>query len=209
LPSHPHSADLSLYDPRAVRWQSRPKTAVVYDQSPAFNIYVYAGNDPINRIDLTGQDAEEWFLRNAQWMQETAIAVATISAGGALIGGLTALAVTSAVAETTAASASTLSIASRLPGLASTLAGSGALAKIIGMLYKPGDVLPGGTAGALEYEKVTGESLSPAGHGQAALERARLLMDLLRNYELSAADRAAAEAELQKLIHAINRNACP
>lgn len=78
------------------------------------------------------------------------------------------------------------------------------LKAIVDRLFKPGDRLPGGTAGALRHEAARGELLSRAGHAQKAREHLRALNHLLKNGRPDPADRAAAEALRSDLQHALN-----
>lgn len=78
------------------------------------------------------------------------------------------------------------------------------LEKIVDDLYQPQDKVPGGTAGAVRYEKLTGNLLSPAGHVEDAQNIARQLNTFLKsNPGLSSNDQAVAKALIQDLENAV------
>ena len=73
----------------------------------------------------------------------------------------------------------------------------------IDQLYRDEDELPGGTAGALRYERSTGKLLSPAGHGIKAAERMRQLTRVLNSGRLSPHDAEVARTLIQNLSQAL------
>jgi RHS repeat-associated protein len=78
------------------------------------------------------------------------------------------------------------------------------LEKIVDELYQPSDVVPGGTAGAVRYEQITGNLLSPAGHAEDAENIAKQLNNFLkRNPGLSANDQAVAKELIKDLENAV------
>lgn len=78
------------------------------------------------------------------------------------------------------------------------------LQEIVDKLYQPSDVVPGGTAGAVRYEQITGELLSPAGHAQKAQDIANELNTFLKhNPGISANDQAAAKELIRDLENAV------
>jgi hypothetical protein len=78
-----------------------------------------------------------------------------------------------------------------------------ALSQIVGRLFQATDRLPNGTAGAVRYEKMTGDLLSKAGHPQKAQEAIQSLTKILNRGGLSASDRAVAEQLVQQLKSAL------
>lgn len=81
------------------------------------------------------------------------------------------------------------------------------LNNIIDDLFQPGDTLPGGTAGAVRNEILTGRPTGfrrPTFHLKKAEYSIRGLDNVLKQKTLSPADRATAEAIRQDLINALN-----
>jgi hypothetical protein len=78
------------------------------------------------------------------------------------------------------------------------------LQRIVDALFQTTDRLPGGTAGAVRYERLTGEMLSPSGHSIKAAQRITQLTKLLQQGQLSAEDRAVAEQLIRDLDNALN-----
>jgi len=78
------------------------------------------------------------------------------------------------------------------------------LQDIVDKLYKPTDVVPGGTAGAVRYEEITGNLLSKTGHAQKAQDVINELNSPLRNNPgLSANDQAVAKELMLDLQNAL------
>lgn len=80
---------------------------------------------------------------------------------------------------------------------------SPALKGIIDQLFKPGDKIPGGTAGAVRHELKTGEAVGGKLHSIKAAERASQLQKLANTGTLSANDYAVAKALIQDLRNAL------
>jgi hypothetical protein len=78
------------------------------------------------------------------------------------------------------------------------------LKRAIGRLFQSTDRYPGGTAGAVRYERSTGKLLSPAGHAKKGREVVRWLEKILKKQNLTPRDRATAEALRDDLINALN-----
>ena len=71
-------------------------------------------------------------------------------------------------------------------------------------LYQPQDQVPGGTAGAVRYEKLTGNLLSKTGHAQEAQDIANQLNTFLKNDPgISSNDQAMAKGLIQDLENAV------
>ncbi len=69
-------------------------------------------------------------------------------------------------------------------------------------LYRPGDTVPGGTAGAIEHELKTGEDVGGKRHLQKGRNMSRYLERILKK-SLSQNDRNVAERELKRLQDAL------
>jgi hypothetical protein len=83
---------------------------------------------------------------------------------------------------------------------------SPALQKYVNLLYQITDQLPGGTAGAVRWERATGELLSESGHGTKAQGIINGLNRLLATGTLSAHDAEAARALVQDIKDALGGN---
>ena len=81
---------------------------------------------------------------------------------------------------------------------------NGALNDAIANLFRAGDEIPGGTAGALRYEILTGARVGGRSHLQKAAQRLAQVNKILKREKLSAADRATAQAIADDLQDAIN-----
>lgn len=78
------------------------------------------------------------------------------------------------------------------------------LQSLIDRLFQPSDQLPGGTAGAIRNEALTGAPTKGHWHLQKGQEHLNTLNRILRRTDLGAADRATAEALREELRNAIN-----
>ena len=78
-----------------------------------------------------------------------------------------------------------------------------ALQRTISALFRPGDRIAGGTAGAIRLEATTGQAVGGRFHLQKGIERIRNLENILGGEELSAADRVVAERLLGDLRRAV------
>jgi RHS repeat-associated protein len=89
-------------------------------------------------------------------------------------------------------------------GFTRPLATDSGLQKIINKLYQDSDKVPGGTAGAVRFEKATGIKLSPAGHIQDATDTARELSNYLADHPgLSTHDQNLAKHLIQDLQNSV------
>ena len=79
-----------------------------------------------------------------------------------------------------------------------------ALNDAITHLFRSGDEIPGGTAGALRYEILTGARVGGKSHLQKAAQRLAQVRKLLKRENLSDADRTTANAIADDLQDAIN-----
>lgn len=78
------------------------------------------------------------------------------------------------------------------------------LGEIVEELFQATDALPGGTAGAVRYEGLTGDLLSPAGHAQEAGDIVRQLNTFLKNNPgISSNDQAVAKELIRDLSNAV------
>ena len=78
------------------------------------------------------------------------------------------------------------------------------LAEIVEGLFQETDKVPGGTAGAVRYERLTGDLLSPAGHAQDARETiTRLNKFLVNNPGISVNDQSVAKGLILDLDKAL------
>ena len=77
------------------------------------------------------------------------------------------------------------------------------LQSIVQKLFQATDVLPGGTAGAVRYERLTGELMSPSGHSLKAQEVITALTNLLKSGKLSFNDQIVSRQLIQDLGDAL------
>lgn len=186
------------------RWYD-PSTGRFLTQDPIGlaggpNLYSYAGSNPISFDDPFGLNPPcTGRLTSAVWGcigRQTAPLIPIANAWGSLM---------------LAIAPETLPIEGVLGGLG--LAGGAlekapsatnpALRNAISTLFKSGDEFPGGTAGALRREAITGLPTKGKFHLTAAIERARYLRNILRSQDLDEADGAIARKLLGDLNHAI------
>jgi RHS repeat-associated protein len=81
------------------------------------------------------------------------------------------------------------------------------LQEIVDHMWQPGDKVPGGTAGAVRWERETGQLLSPKGHVQDASDTIGELNNFLKtNPGISASDQATAKELIRDLQNALNGN---
>jgi hypothetical protein len=80
------------------------------------------------------------------------------------------------------------------------------LQRFVSMLYQTTDQLPGGTAGAVRWERATGELLSKAGHSIKAEQVINGLNSLLATGSLSPHDAEVARALVDDLKSALGGN---
>jgi len=76
------------------------------------------------------------------------------------------------------------------------------LRNVFDSLYREKDVLPGGTAGAIKYENITGDWLSPSSHSIKGNIGINTLNNILKNSNLINSDKLIAEKMLAKLNNA-------
>ena len=79
-----------------------------------------------------------------------------------------------------------------------------ALQRTISALFRPGDKIAGGTAGAIRHEAITGNPVGGRFHLQKGIERISNLQNILKRQEFSPADRALAERLLKDLQDAVS-----
>ena len=211
------NARTGLYDVRARMWSPDLGAFVSGDEFALLRkdstLWGWPGQNPLRYSDPTGRDAEEWFLRNGNYLAAGVAAVAV--APLAIVGGAEIMAAVTAI-ETASASAATASIVqSSSTAIAEAIVAGGVataplvndprLQNIVSMLYRATDRFPGGTAGILRLEKLLRRSFSGSGHAQKAMEQLRRLERLLAAGDLSPNDRAAAEALVKDLRDAVCR----
>ncbi len=78
------------------------------------------------------------------------------------------------------------------------------LGNAIKQLFRPGDKLPGGTAGVLKYERKTGTLLSPSGHAQKAQDRINSLKKILTEEKLTKREVKKINGLINSLTNALN-----
>jgi RHS repeat-associated protein len=185
------NARTGLYDVRARMWSPELGVFVNADEFALLRkdstLWGWPGQNPLRYSDPTGRDAEEWFLRNGNYLAAGVAAVAV--APLAIVGAAEVVAAVSAL-ETASAAATTAGIVqSSSTAIAEAIAAGGVatappvndprLQNIVGMLYRASDRFPGGTAAILRLEKLVGEFFSSRGHAQKAMEQLRRLEELL------------------------------
>jgi RHS repeat-associated protein len=79
------------------------------------------------------------------------------------------------------------------------------LENIVNELFQATDKLPGGTAGAVRYESMTGDLLSPAGHFQKAADVIEGVQNLLKSGNLSFNDQQVARELIRDLSSALGK----
>lgn len=175
------------------------------------NLYSYAGNNPISFDDPYGLcvpvnvclavagaliGGGTRIAYNLDQGNDWTEGVGSDMAKGAAIGltfGLAAPAIVSAEVGTAATvGASTVPTATN-PALQNT----------ISALFRAGDKIAGGTAGAIRNEAMTGKATGGLFHLQKGIERIANLERILRRESLSAADRQTAQRLLGDLQDAV------
>jgi hypothetical protein len=116
---------------------------------------------------------------------------------GGIAGGIRSL-FTRAFARAAAADATATAVSAEIPTAANP-----ALRRTISALFRPGDRIAGGTAGAIRQEAATGTAVGGRFHLQKGIERIANLENILAREELSAADRAVAERLVSDLRSAV------
>ena len=162
------------------------------------NLYGFAAGDPVNFSDPMGLCPPEtaWTpdcdvpLQSAGFLDPIAWLSGGLTVGWAMGARLFARQAARASAAATARSA--------VP-----TATNRALQNTVNQLFRPGDKLAGGTAGAIRQEALTGRAIGGKFHLQKGIERIRNLEHILAREELSAADRALAERLLSDLRSAV------
>lgn len=77
------------------------------------------------------------------------------------------------------------------------------LQRALNELYREGEAVPGGTAGAVRHEVRTGELVGGKSHIRKAIERRRQLQNILTREALSSQDRVTAQQLLDDLSNAL------
>jgi len=80
---------------------------------------------------------------------------------------------------------------------------NGKLQNMFNSLYQASDKLPGGTAGAIRFERATGELMSKSGHLYKGQTTINGLNNLMQNANLSQGDQAIAQTLVKQLSSAI------
>ncbi len=179
------------YDAETGRWTAKDPIRFAGSDT---NLYGYALNDPINSLDPTGLTAEEdlealiGLLEFAQQLDDLgniiiAFDLATLPSGEGLAG----------IASKICGKGLRLVAEKQTVSLIKSNVKNAKLKRIVGKLFQDKDKVPGGTAGAIKYERETGELLSATGHIQAGRNRARGLEKLLKGGKLNAFDRSVAK----------------
>ena len=87
---------------------------------------------------------------------------------------------------------------------AAPTAANASLQNTLRELYRVGDKIAGGTAGAIRHERETGELVGGVSHLRKGIERMANLQNIISRQKLSAGDLATARSELSNLKDAIN-----
>jgi len=166
------------------------------------NLYGYAGGDPINFSDPFGlcpePGSEEY---TGEVCFDGAAALGTVlfgsvgaarAAGGRLAGAFHHAQALRRVARESA-------FADGAP-----TAENGALQNTVDQLFRGADNVPGGTAGAVRMEAITGKAVGGKFHTQKAAQRIVNLQRILKREKLSEGDRATAQRLLDDLQGAMN-----
>ncbi|MGH7719357.1 MAG: RHS repeat-associated core domain-containing protein [Gemmatimonadaceae bacterium] len=197
------------YDPKTGRFTQEDPIGL----AGGLNLYGFANGDPINFSDPFGLkpcppncpddvDADDALAVFAQ-LDRMAPAV---NKATAIFGAVSMAPVVVALGSEVVAShggMTTLSLASRASALRIPTASNPALQRTIAALFRAGDRIPGGTAGAIRREAVTGRPVGGRWHLPKGIERIRNLERILAREKLSTGDRALAEQLLRDLRSAV------
>ncbi|HYD54768.1 MAG TPA: RHS repeat-associated core domain-containing protein [Gemmatimonadaceae bacterium] len=191
------------YDPKAGRFTQEDPIGI----GGGLNLYGFAAGDPVNYSDPLGLCPEcrmGWGAPTAENAEQEARYYAQLTnrdrAGMAVIAGLAAaggVAIMAGSAGMVAAAAPGMPLAFRAaqdPRLQNTL----------NALFRAGDRISGGTAGAIRREAVSGQLVGGKPHLQKGIERASNLERLLRRNDMSHQDVKIAQQALQDLRDAIS-----
>jgi hypothetical protein len=82
------------------------------------------------------------------------------------------------------------------------------LKRVIDELFDPSDMIPGGTAGAVRHERLTGQPTKGRWHTQKAQNRATQLQRMVDSGRLDGWDQQVAQWLLDDLRYALNGDQC-
>ena len=155
------------------------------------NLYAYAGNNPATYTDPFGlcppenNDFSDCGFTE-QGLQSAGLFDPVALLAGGIAGGVRSL------------------LARAFTRSAVPTASNPALQRTISALFRPGDKIAGGTAGAIRHEAITGNPVGGRFHLQKGIERISNLQNILKRQEFSPADRALAERLLKDLQDAVS-----
>jgi RHS repeat-associated protein len=179
------------YDPATGRFTQEDPIGL----AGGLNLYGFAGGDPVNFSDPFGL-CVPWPECGSGALASPGLFDPVMLLAGGMAGGIRSLfarAVTrAAVTDATATATAGIPTAS-----------NPALQRTISALFRAGDRIPGGTAGAIRLEATTGRAVGGRFHFQKGIERIRNLENILGREELPGADRALAERLLSDLRSAV------
>src|SRR5687767_5165877 len=191
----------------------------------SWNRYAYALNNPLTLVDPDGKAAlkfEDYVFIVRETALQTLDRLAFLTAQpllrvgtGILNNSPTELALGASellladaaggIARSLAGSAASERTRLRLPNPYAAVVENRALQNAVDALYKPGQKVAGGLAGAIRVELAEGVRVGGRSHITAGYQRIANLTDILKTQNLSAADRAVALRELRKLQEALKR----
>jgi uncharacterized protein RhaS with RHS repeats len=170
------------------------------------NLYGYGAGDPVNNSDPfglcpwdEGDSGSEVTAGTSCYDGAAAIGMVLFSA----LDGARGVVSRAAAGIRHSRAVSFARRASRFAGDVPT-AENAALNDAITNLFRAGDEIPGGTAGALRYEILTGARVGGKSHLRKAAQRLVQLRRILKREKLSDTDRATATAIADDLQDAIN-----
>mgnify|MGYP001764784160 CR=1 FL=1 len=174
--------------------------------SGGLNLYGYGAGDPVNNADPFGlcpwdeADApHEVSVGTSCFDGAAAVGVALFSALEGARGAISRVAAGIRHSRAVRAVRSASRFADDVP-----TAENAALKDAIANLFRSGDEIPGGTAGALRYEILTGSRIGGKSHLQKAAQRLAQVRKILKREKLTDTDRATAQAIADDLQDAIN-----
>ena len=179
-----------------------------------WNRYAYGRNNPLKFVDPDGKDGIARIALNQdiddllQGNIDRATFDERVRARGigafaatAVVG--TAALIPGAGALVTAARVGALRLGFGLSVTSAPAVTDPRLKVVVGQLFKTADRLPGGTAGALRFEALTGRLLSRTGHVQSGLERLGNLRKVIRAGGLDKRDTRVALRLQRDLVNAL------
>jgi len=175
--------------------------SITYDSNSRSLDYGYTayktGTPSIGSTNLPNPDAGLVQLRRGTRLAEPVVNLAAVGTAAVMTGGFAGAGYGAWVGGS-ALTTLTIPVAT-LPPLVS----NPTLQDIVNKLFQETDKLPGGTAGAVRYELLTGDLMSPSGHSMKAQEAIVAITNLLKRGKLSFNDQIVSRRLIQDLSDAL------